>query len=295
MKVAFSMGKSLYWLAVLLYGVILFAVLLAIRFPAGEFRTYCRKFVEVRLPGFSCEIGKVAYHPPLTLSFEQVVLANEDVVWYQDRGLDLHLSARNLFGKGSFSGQPFGGMVHGTFEYDRKQGRLDLHDVDFAKIDIAEISVLKVRTNRVMRGIVSGNIDLEMAIREQKLLALKGKVAGNDLDLELKKPILAQEHVAFKSLESSLLLQGDKIGITDGTFAGPLFAGAFTGNLENISAGLFSANIALLGTLEVSPELYKKNPQMSIVVKELKKQSKGKGLPFSMAGSIRRPTFLFAQ
>ncbi len=288
--------EILYWFLLIVYGLVLFSCLLYLRFPTEKFHKYCEQMVERKIPGVTCTIGKTGYEFPFTLILENIEVKKfgQGLILYQDSLLAITPSWHRPTSHFTFSGNSFGGKGKGMAVIDRDGQIMMLENVDFSGIDISEYPIVSRGINRKMSGIfaVAGDVVLDMKTWSPERGDITVKVAKSRV--ELKKPILQQKDLQIDEGRVGIVLGDKDVQFTDGTFSGKMMNWHVGGTIT-LGEKIAQSSLLLTGRLKPKAELYKKNPNLKVVVGRLAKRSKDKSIQFKLAGTVANPTFIFGK
>ncbi len=288
--------EILYWFLLVVYGLVLFSCLLYLRFPTKKFHGYCEKMVERKIPGVVCTIGKTGYEFPFTLILENVALkkSDQDLILYEDSVLAITPSWHKPTSHFTFTANPFGGKGRGTAIIDREKETILLKNSHFSDLDISKFPVVSMLINRKVSGIfaVNGDVLLDMETWSPERGDITVQVAKSRV--ELKKPILQQKNLQIDAGKIGVVLDDKAIQLTDGTFSGKMMSWHVGGKIA-LAGKIAQSSLLISGRMKPKAELYKKNPNLKVVVGRLAKRSKDKSIQFKLAGTAANPTFIFGK
>jgi type II secretion system protein N len=293
-----SFKETMYWSAVVFYGILLVGLLLYLRFPAEKFRKFSGNFIEEMIPGVSCSIGKTGYGFPLKIQFENVRLsdaANTEVLFYEDALLSIEPSWRNLSSAFILESRAFGGSHTAKVLMKGEGGAtIELRDFQISRLDLDKLPYLRRKIDRKITGMVDAQGSLVIDREKNTIAAAQGNVAISDGTFELKKPLLELTTLEIKESTFSVGIKEKQVEISDGKLRNPKLRATFAGEIALAEPWLAGA-LGFQGEITPLTPLYQERKGLKTIVSRMQKQYGGQSLPFTIGGTLGRPTFVFAR
>ncbi len=290
-----SNKEIFYWSSVVLYGVILFGALLYLRFPTENFRSFCERFVEKRIPAVDCTIGRVKYSFPLNVVFEAVELKNANVkaeVVFADPALTVSPFWKNPLRVFDVHSTAYGGAHTVRMQFNDDAQTIEFNDLKVEGLALGEIDFFRTRLNRKISGQLDINGSLAISREQLQIIKAEGQVSVNDGEFELKRPILQQNSMNLKASNFIFNLQANELELSDGEMKGTKLNANFSGKVA-LTKPLLSAAVSLQGEMEPLNPLYQERRQLRAIVARMQRKYKQTPLPFRVEGTVGRPTFVF--
>ncbi len=292
-----SKKEIFYWSSVVLYGVILFGVLLYLRFPTDKFRSFCERFVEKSIPAVECTIGRVKYGFPLNVIFEGVELKNANVkaeVVFVDPALTISPFWRNPLKVFDIQSTAYGGTHTVRMQLNKEAKTIEFNNLEVEDLTLGEIDFFRTRLNRKISGQLDINGSLAVSQEKLQLIEAEGQVSIIDGEFELKRQILQQNSMILKKSNFIFNLQANEIELSNGELKGTKLNANFSGKVA-LTKPLLSAAVSLQGEMEPLNQLYQERRQLRAVVARMQRRYKQTPLPFKVEGTVGRPTFVFGK
>lgn len=275
-----------------IFGIVLIATLLVIRFPKDRFLSFFISFIEQEMAGYTCEITEPLYRYPSGLYFNSITLIKED------ENLKLPLTdvlisvdLKTMLKQCNIRFDLFGGSVR-TEAFLRAGNRVELSNIVASDIDFSAVDFLQHRFDRKISGVFAFKGDLlgeRQGAGEKKLT---GSLEIINFRSVLKRPILMSDSVEFDTVNMLIRVNGRQITLTGGQAKGPLYDGNFSGLVE-IAPGWRAASLAIEGRLSPRPEYIRQNRFIARTAALLYKKHQSTRIPYRVSGSFREPVFQF--
>lgn len=289
-------GKEiLYWLTVAFYGILLAFVLLYFRFPAEKFRLYSQTSIEKLFPQVSCSISKIRFSLPTTIVFEGMQITKkgeENELFYVDGRLAVRPSWQSFGPDFAVTSRAFGGQHSGRLVINPEQNRVDLQDLQISQVDMTQIQAVGRLFQRRVTGNLGMNGSLSLAIDRPRLMAGEGTVSVTNGEFDLKKPILEQDVIGLEDVSANYLIDNEAIEFIGGVVNNKKLKATFAGDVKLVAQAATGA-VSLEGEIEPLAPIYEEKRQLRAIVTRMQKRFKGTALPYSIGGTIGRPTFAF--
>ena len=161
-------------------------------------------------------------------------------------------------------------------------------------VRLDDLAILERRLQRGLQGTAAA--DFTATVRRSPL-ALTGLSATARLEngrIDLRQPVLGHGFVPFSRVGVSLLLQGERLALTDGTVDSNLFAGTFAGDLR-LRPDPAASLITLTGSLQPRSEFFSAAGLSSAVLTEIRTRLRDRPLPFRVSGALGDPGVHFEE
>ena len=287
---------SLRLLGYLLYGLVLTAVLLYVRFPAEKAELYLTRLSQAAFPSFEFAAGakKVTFPPALEMD-RLLVSSRRD-----GRPLllleNVHV-APTLAGVGReyrLAAQLHGGNVSGILKISPLARTFSFVDMAVRDVRCEDLQLLQETGERKLAGTVSLSGAYSGSWQAGESVALNGKLELKQGIIGLRQPILTIGELKVSSLAMELVLDGQELRVKDGTMQADSMAAGFTGTMQ--MAQLFKDwKLAIDGELEMRSQFLKDKPRVSRVVQRLQKQYDNTQIPYYIKGTMANPRFAFGK
>lgn len=285
--------KILFILFCVVYGTALIGILLVVRFPKDRFLSYAEETVEQHLQGFSCSIKDASYRFPLHLDFDRIQLTNQDeLINVSLERVRLSFDQKNPARRIQVEFDIYGGTVQVDMVLDNSTGFVELPSLTLTDIDLGSVEPLQQRLARP----IEGTLHLSGRYRAHREYLGKGTFDGktrvNDLQLDLRRPILQSNTVVFDTVSAEISLSDGQLKFGAGQARGPSFTGNFSGEIS-IAGQWQESTLSVSGTLLPRDNYVKENQQVARAVELLYKKYGTREIPYRVDGSIREPQFQF--
>jgi type II secretion system protein N len=275
----------------LVYGLMLMAVLLYVRFPTEAFKTYCERRLE-KLSGIDeCSIYGIGYHFPFTLELEQVKFlvksGGENRVAIDNFQLS---PVKNLFGKWRLEGSCYGGELSALLEIQLKRKMYSLHNIHFENIDLASLAGSIPALGRELTGRLDFTGEYEAGIDKPLAGTGRGHLLLKKGRIHLAQSVLTLETIDFEEINVRLRLQNRLLVIQKGKMDGNDMEATFAGTIR---APFFPphGSLRMNGLLFSSAEFLAGRPVIARFFDRLKQPARKPSLRFRIGGTLNRPTF----
>jgi len=288
-------GFSIRFFGYCLYGLVLMAVLLYVRFPAEKFISFCETRLAQTFPGSQWKINKSAYAPPFTALFGEVRVSGTDP---ENGGLlftDVRISIPSVLAPrhwgieaDGYGGELKGELVwlpQGKFELQK----LDLHDVGMAPLfSDLKLDKREIGGTLAVAGSYSGDCSQPLKGAGKATVKAEAGMVG------LIQPILGLEQLQFDSVAAAVDFGDGVMKITGGALQGTQLIGKFDGDIT-ASWPVPESMLTVSGQLGVNESFWQERPQEKRLIEQLQRRFGMKTLPFYMGGSLGSPTFGFGR
>ena len=186
-----------------------------------------------------------------------------------------------------------GGTVQGQLQLPRPGTELRVEGT-LQGVRLDGLAILERRLQRGLQGTAAAEFT---ATVRRSPLALTGLSATARLEngrIDLRQPVLGHGFVPFSRVGVSLLLQGERLALTDGTVDSNLFAGTFAGDLR-LRPDPAASLITLTGSLQPRSEFFSAAGLSSAVLTEIRTRLRDRPLPFRVSGALGDPGVHFEE
>jgi len=227
-------SKTLIWIGLGIYGLLLFLLLTLYRLPADKMLgkaltlwTQAQTLVSAETVSFSppfsyaMETLTCEAHWPQGVSKDRIDSLKFSTEWSRIFSGSLPLKTVAIFARGQLEtrlGVPFLG-----------KGYLDSRG---SGIHLEDLSFVEVLLDRRVSGRCEGELRLTGDVRFPAGLNGRGFLRAFDGSLESKLPVAGLSTIAFQSISALLVIQKGVLYLSDGEIAGPAVSGTFSGEVK---------------------------------------------------------------
>ncbi|MBU1565930.1 MAG: type II secretion system protein GspN [Proteobacteria bacterium] len=291
-RTIFSWRTILY----LAYALILTGLLLYVRFPTKKFTQFCENRLELIFPESDCNIDRIIYQFPSTLTFNGVSLRRSGVSgdpgFFVDR-LSVTADLPKLMSNITLAVTFYGGALSARLEVDAAAKRIEMHDIRLAGLDVAGLQKDLVILDRKVSGKLGFTGSYQAAFENLAGGTGKGQVVVDAGSVELMQPVLSLQQIDFYQVVCNLRYENRKLLFSEGTLNGKDLTADFTGELQAVSSFLAS-EMQFGGRLIPQAIFLEIHPQEKRMVQGLMKRYNMTALPFKIGGTLSSPTFRFS-
>ena len=273
------------------YILVVTGVFLYFRFPTDTISGYLLFQAKSLFPGCEASIGSIKPTLPPGLKFKRI-----DFKWPNHHSiaieqaivspgyLSLFSSQTTMF----FKAATCGGVLQGRVNVSgNKPVRTITAEANIEGVALKKIDWLKLVGKRELSGTLDGKL-----IYNQKSTSepLRAGLTFTDLTIELLVPVFDMTSLAFKSVETDMVVNHQQVRINRCVLRGPKIDGNLSGSVS-IKAPLEKSSFNLSGTIEIKPDFMaylKKNLPGSLLPK---KKSGSNGYPVRFFGTLDKPGF----
>lgn len=290
-----SASAYLRWFFYCCYAVLLTAVLLYVRFPEDIFKKYCVKQAQKLFSGSECRIGHLAYYFPLSISLEGVSFSLPK----QEKAPLIKLNsitispALTAFGKVfELKGESYSGQFSGTLHLERKDNQFSLEQIKIQNMNLAEMKPIHDILEREISGLFDFTGSFSAVINQYLAGKAQGKVKLMAGKISLVQPVLAMNAIDLQQMEMEIKYDKQELQVSKGKMKGKELSADFSSTVRVISPWYIS-DITVTGDVAPQAGFIKMSPTLQNEVRTLLKQYKKSTIPFSVNGSLQKPTFRF--
>jgi type II secretion system protein N len=281
----------------LAYAVMLTAVLLYVRFPAEKFKFFCEKHFEQLWAGSSCNIDRIAYQFPFSVSFQNIKLqkavADEQVAVVVDR-LTVTPKLRKFWRVFKLNGALYSGQFTAELDLDRSTDSFQLNDIQLQDLKAAELVDNLGLLDRGASGAVDFRGDYQAKTENLADATGQGMLGVGSGSMDLLQPVLSLTTIEFETIAVNVTLDNGNLLLAEGEIVGKEINADFTGELRTVSP-FFNSSIRLSGHIEPADGFLRSHPKEDRAVKVLLGRYKMTVLPFKVGGTVKRPLFRFSK
>jgi type II secretion system protein N len=287
-------GSKRGWFGYGLFGVLVAACSLYLRFPAAEVGDYLDRALKGINPDLSFSAAMIKPWPPLQLKFTEteVVSDREDIPLVVAEDLVAGPKIISLLqGKQVYAlrGAAYSGAFSGWLQRYGDAAGFGEGELSFAGIDLAIYSYLAELLGRQLGGILNGSI----AFKSSATRLLDG---GGQAQLRVDhgwvtflKPLLGLDAVIFDVMTVDAALE-KRILSASMELDGPELQGSMTGTIR-VMADIGQSRLAFKGVVEPQGQLYQQYPQAAAALNLLKNKMKNGKYSFAVTGTVQKPEF----
>ncbi|MFT5700784.1 MAG: type II secretion system protein N [Desulforhopalus sp.] len=280
----------------IVYGIVLTLVLLYLRFPTTEFKTYCEQQIEHALNNnTTCSIEQIRYKFPFSVTLEQLKLqkttgGQQPIIMIDKIGIRPALKFWSTF---KIAGTLYSGSLQSTLKINRDESSYKLTDLVLHDLNLGAILKDQGIANREIQGSLSGSGIYQADWASATKGKGKARIALSKGSFELLVPVLSLSAINFEQINFDLSLT-EQTELQQGKLKGRDINANFEGSV-NIMNSFQDSRIVLSGLLEPKREFLQTHPLEAKMVKQYAKRFRKNGLPFKMGGTLSNPTFRFSR
>lgn len=285
---------ALYWLSLLVYGLLLSGVLLYVRYPTAKFEEYLSQKILELTNGVEIEIDNCRYGFPDDIHCDRLKFSSKD------KGAELIVLENIMISpviaglgfKYSINGYTSDGRFSSVVEILPKKGMIKVNDLELIDVDLGRLAMIGIVFQREILGKVDFQGSVTFSTIDEHIVNVKGEMSVDKGSFALRQPILLMDRLQMEPFEVKIFYENGVLKLTDGIINGKQLKSAFTGDLvvKNTIAG-WDMNIQ--GNIVPTKEYMAENLQLQRVVKRLQRQFQRQDLPYRVSGSLTVPRFRF--
>ena len=284
----------LFWLSLLLYGLVLTCVLLYVRFPADKVERYLTEKISALNSGAVVEFGKCGYSFPLRLSCDRFFVGlrdtKEEIVAIQNMTVSPVASGFGF--KYALAGDIAGGTYSAVAEISPLSKSVKLGNLELTNIDLSRLGLIQSTLQREVKGILDFRGSMVVSLAGAGLVAQEGKLTVREGHFVLRQQILLADRLQMRPLEVQVAYKKGVLQLRNGVVRGNQLDVGFAGEVK-ANGAMADWETALKGEITPAKEYVAANPQVQRVVKRLQRQFTGNSLPYIVSGSLGVPRFRF--
>ncbi|WP_457576467.1 type II secretion system protein GspN [Desulfomarina sp.] len=279
----------------LFYGLVLTAVLLYVRFPAGALKTYCEHRLARLTQMEECSIGEIVYHFPFAFEVKRVKLLMRSGNRDQIRIDSFHLSpaGKKILGPWRLEGYCYGGAFSVLLQIKPKRKVLVLQKIKARNIDLAAFSSSMPGLGRKLTGQL--NFTGGYKARFEKFLTGdgEGQLVLKRGSIPLAGSLLTLVAIDFDKVEMNLQLRDRQLVIRQGMMRGKDMDAKLTGMIRAPFLPP-EGSLQITGLLFFHETFLAARPAINRFIGRLKQRSGKPALRFRIGGTLEKPTFRLA-
>jgi len=287
-------GSKRGWFGYGLFGVLVAACSLYLRFPAAEVGDYLDRALKGINPDLSFSAAMIKPWPPLQLKFTEteVVSGRPDIPLVVAENLVAGLKISSLLqGRPVYvlRGTAYSGAFVGWLQRHGDAAGFGEGELSFTGIDLAAYNYLPELLGRQLGGILNGSMSFKSS--SPRLLDGGGQtqLRVNEGRVALLQPLLGLDAVAFDWLAVDAALE-KRVLSASMELNGPELQGSMTGTIR-VMADIGQSRLAFKGVVEPQSQLYQQHPQAAAALNLLKKKMKNGKYSFAVTGTVQKPEF----
>jgi len=294
MTVRTKKRSFLFWLSLLLYGLVLTGVLLYVRFPAGKVEDYLTKKISALGHGVAVDIGKCGYGFPAELRCDNLSIRarekKEEMVILESMIISPLVTGLGL--RYNLTGEVAGGTFRTVVDFSPRMKTVKLSDLALTDMDLSRLGLVEKNLQREVRGMLDFHGSMVVSLKEPGLTVQEGKLTVREGYFVLRQQILMVDRLQMKPLDVQMAYENGELRLRDGSLRGNQLVVDFSGELK-ANDTMADWEMALKGSITPAQEYVAANPQVQRVVKRLQRQFTGNSLPYIVSGSLGVPRFRF--
>ena len=260
-------GKTLFWIGLGIYGLLLSLLLTLNRLPADKVlgkaltrftKTQTRVSAETVSfsPPLSYVLGRVAWEAywPQGVSKDRIDLLSFGPEWSRVFSGSVPVKGEAVFARGRLEARVGVPLL--------SRGYLDARAYD---VHLEDLSFVEILLDRRLSGQGEGEVRLIGDPRFPASLNGRGYLRAVDGTLESKLPLAGLRTIPFQSLSVFLIIQRGLLFLNDGKIAGPAVSGTFSGEVR-LADTLSSSLLSIKATLTPGPLVTENDLARSFVV-----------------------------
>jgi type II secretion system protein N len=278
-----------------IYGVILTAVLLYIRFPTDKFRSFCEQRIEQSLHVSDCRIKRIHYSFPFSVVFEKVRVIKSSGEQQSVFIIDQFRSRLGFKFWQTFKifGDLYSGTIRATLSLDRDKKSYKLTDIVVTNLNLNKILTDQGFVDRKVTGSLGGSGRYSAQWNTPTAGEGKGRIEVKKGQIEFLQPILSLTAMNFDRINLDISV-GEQVEIQQGKLKGKNLNADFEGSLD-VMDSLLACRVSISGLLEPKREFLQSHPNEAKMVQQYAKRYKKSALPFKLRGTVANPTFRFSR
>ena len=285
------MKKSKKWLLYFIYILAATGFFLYYLFPSDTVSSYLMFLTRDAIPNCNLTVGSIKPAFPPGLKLEYVLLGKDNNELLQIEHARVSPGIFSLL-KGNpaifVEADTYSGTIDGRIDSGSdKTGRFITADVSMKDIALEKIDWLKTVTKRKISGTLEGKV---LYNQESLNEPFRAGFMITDLTIELLVPIFNMANVAFKTVETDIVLNYQQLLVNRCVLRGQKVDGTLSGSVS-LKDPFEKSTFNLSGTIKIHPEF------MAYLQKNLprgllpKKKSGNNSYPVRFFGTLDKPGF----
>ncbi len=293
-------SKHRKWFGYPAYCIVLIIVFLYYRFPSEALKDYVQTTANNLNTLLSLSVHHIKPWPPfwLKLGETELTLKNKpSIMLFKADSLLVKPRAWAILQgdiKYCFECLAYGGDIEGCIDFksDNIKTPLFTAEVEAKNIQIGDHQNLKDLIGRNANGTLYGTI--KYGGERKSLINGSGEADLKLLDgeIEFSLPILNLESIKYNEIKIDMVLKEKRVNLTRFELKGPMLKSVITGTI-GLKEKLGESALDLKGNIEPHAELFKNSGNLSETVMFLKQRLKKGTLPFTVRGTLDKPSIRF--
>jgi type II secretion system protein N len=292
-------SKHKKYVGYILFSILLTAALLYYRFPSEALKTYVQRTAEEMSPHYQVYIEDAQVAFPLGIHLSTTTVAAKDRPGTRLFIADT-LSIRPeivslLRGKSAyaFDGVAYSGDLKGTVRFENRSTAAPFTTtMALSDIHMADYDYLSTLIGRNVKGILDGTL----TYKGQKDLLMNG-TGEADLKIsngwvQLLEPIFGLEAFRFDTLRIRMLLEKQRINLTNVELEGPELKGTLSGTIS-LRKDFAGSRLSLRGSIEPLEGMFRGEKEGTDAMKLLKRGLRRGKISFVIRGTPGDPRIRF--
>lgn len=278
-----------------IYGLVLTSVLLYVRFPTENFKSFCEQQLEQSLHASDCSIQRIRYSFPISIVFEEVHITKSSREPQSAFIIDQFKFRPGIKFWQTFKmfGNLYSGTFRATLNLDRDKKSYRLTDIVLNNLNLNTILKDQGVVDRKVTGNLGGSGRYSAEWKNPAGGEGKGRIEVKTGEIEFLQPILSLTAMNFDRINLDISV-GEQVEIQQGKLKGQNLNADFEGSLDVMDSFLAS-RVRLSGLLEPKRAFLQSHPMEAQMVKQYAKRYKKSALPFKLRGTVANPTFRFSR
>lgn len=278
-----------------IYGLLLTATLLYVRFPTDKFKSFCEQRLEQSLNASDCSIKRIHYSFPISVIFEKVHIIKSSRDQQSAFIIDQFKFRPGVRFWQTFKmfGELYSGTFRATLALDRDEKSYKLTDIVFNNLNLNTILKDQGVVDRKVTGNLGGSGRYSAEWKNPAGGEGKGRIEVKTGVIEFLQPILSLTAMNFDRITLDISV-GEQFEIQRGKLKGKNLNADFEGSLD-VMDSLLASRVRVSGLLEPKREFLQSHPTEAKMVKQYAKRYKKSALPFKLRGTVANPTFRFSR
>jgi len=275
----------------MIYGLLLTAVLLYVRFPTDKFKSFCEQRVEQSFSASDCSIGGIHYSFPTSVVFEKVRMTKSSGEQQSAFIIDQFKLSPGIRFWQTFTifGDLYSGTIRATLSLEKDKKTYTLTDIVVNNVNLNEILKDQGVVDRKVTGSLSGSGRYSAEWNSLTASEGKARIEVTTGEIEFLQPILSLTAINFTSINLDIII-GEQVELQQGKLKSENFNADFEGSVD-VMDSLLASRVNLSGLLEPKREFLQSHPMEAKMVQQYAERYNKSALPFKLRGTVANPTF----
>jgi type II secretion system protein N len=278
-----------------IYGLLLTAILLYVRFPTDKFKSFCEQRLEQSLHASDCRIKRIHYSFPISVVFEEIHITKSSREQQSALIIDQFKFRPGIRFWQTFKmfGELYSGTFRATLALDRNEKSYRLTDIVLNNLNLNTILKDQGFVDRKVTGSLGGSGRYSAQWNNPASGEGKGRIEVKKGQIEFLQPILSLTAMNFDRINFDISV-GEQVELQQGKLKGKNLNADFEGSLD-VMDSLLACRVSISGLLEPKREFLQSHPNEAKMVQQYAKRYKKSALPFKLRGTVANPTFRFSR